>query len=958
MLEDPTLAATDASVSTPAQSEQLTLRRGDTVGRFVIIDELGRGAMGTVYAVFDIKLERQVALKLLHRSDRGMGNLLAEAQALARVNHSNVVTVFDVGEHRGRLYLAMEFVQGRTLREWQDDERPDWRELLDVYRGAARGLQAVHHADLVHGDFKPDNVMVADDGRVLVMDFGIARSLDSMPSEEEPTTSHSGSRSIDVSRIRGTPAYMAPEQFRLESVGPASDQFAFCVALYEALWGERPFGGNTLAELSSNVWENRRRERPTGRGVPRWVAHVVDRGLARDADERFESMAALDEAFDQSLRRRMQAFSLAGAIGLTAAIGSAVALTPAEESPCDVAAKRFDARLEGEGFAALERRIGAIDHEDAPAAAEHFGTQLAGFAERWHGANAALCRATTVDPALLNARRQCLERQGDDLDVLVSVYGDAPTFDLSRVSSLASALPRPSRCTELDDPLATEGTSVESVIAAQQTLARARALADTGRMDEGLALVDAQLETLHPLDAPALEANLYLWRASKLRLKGQFDDALASTKAAQYAAARSGADDLPCLGWLDRTYHTQITTPNATSLIESQLEAAELELLAAGNPPSLRIRYLMRKGNAEFRAGKANAAIADLTEALALTEQAPPRMLIVSNIHNLRGLAHINAGHEPQAHHDFRAAHDLLEQAYGPHHPVLAQSRSNLGEICLDRGDFDCARETFEKALRTLEATGSQSPTTKALLLTNLSETVYWQGDVEASRRHAEDGLRVAVEGGFADTPQLVTTRIHLLRALREAKAWEEGALVLAEMLRVNNAVFEGSVDAAGANLAAAQWSSATGDEQAALDFAIKARQARETHLDADAPELGQALNAEAAALIALGRLDDADVALRRAKAIADALESADPLLAIHVGFSRARLLAAVGQRDDAESMATDAALIADENIPPQAKARREIATWMKAHDMPAPPIRAAASPTEDVEPPVPVSPG
>ncbi len=159
--------------------------------------------------------------------------------------------------------------------------------------------------------------------------------------------------------------------------------------------------------------------------------------------------------------------------------------------------------------------------------------------------------------------------------------------------------------------------------------------------------------------------------------------------------------------------------------------------------------------------------------------------------------------------------------------------------------------------------------------------------------------------------------------------------------------------------LAAAQWSSATGDNQAALDFAIKAREAREAHLDADAPGLGQALNAEAAALIALGRLDDADMVLRKAKTIADAKKSADPLLAIQVGFSRARLLGAGGQRDDAESMATDAALTADEDTPPQAKARREIVTWMKAHDMTAPPAGTRRpTPSKPVASPLPVSPG
>ena len=243
--------------------------------------------------------------------------------------------------------------------------------------------------------------------------------------------------------------------------------------------------------------------------------------------------------------------------------------------------------------------------------------------------------------------------------------------------------------------------------------------------------------------------------------------------------------------------------------------------------------------------------------------------------------------------------------------------------------------------------------------MTNLSETVYWQGDLDASRRYAEQGLRVAVDGGFADQPQSVSTRIHLLRALREQRAWADGAPVLAELLRVNDAVFGGSADAARAQLAAAQWSAAKGDDQAALDSAIEARKTCETHLDPDAPELGRAFDAEASALIALGRLDEADAILTRATSIAAAKKSTDPLLSMRVDFSRARLLEANGQRGDAEATAADVALAADEKDPEQAKARDEIVAWMKDHDM-TPPKAGARTPTrtKGVAAPLPISPG
>ena len=958
MLEDPTLAATGASVSRPSAEDSLRLRRGESTGRFVIIDELGRGAMGTVYAAFDVKLERQIALKLLHRSDRGMGSLLAEAQALARVNHPNVVTVYDVGEHEGRLYLAMELVHGRTLRQWRKDTNPTWREIIETYRMAARGLHAVHVAELIHGDFKPDNVMVADDGRVLVMDFGIARSLDGTLSGDDLTASNSGSRSLDVSRIRGTPAYMAPEQFRLEGVGPASDQFAFCVALHEALWGERPFDGSTLAELSSNVVENRRQPR-SGRDIPRVVGQIVDRGLASAVEDRFESMRALDEAFDQSLRRRLQTFSLLGAAGLTTVVGMAVALAPTEESPCDIASERFERSVHGSEMKALQARFEEIEHPDAATTSRQFEENVDAFANAWHEANAALCTSPDLAPDLRDARRHCLDRQHDALDVIVSVYGEMPSFDLSKVSNLASTFPQPSQCSTLEDPDAPEATNVEALIVAQQVLARARALHETGRTLEGVEEVQAQLETVRELEAYRLEANMNLWIAGKLRFLGRFDEALAATKTAQFAAARSGAKDLPCLGWLDRVYHTETVSPNDAALIASQLEAAELALIDAGNLPDLRIRYLMRRANAESASGDPEAAIDSLTEALALSETDPPRKLVLSNIHNLRALAHIQTGNRALAHEDFQRAHDILEAAYGPYYPTLAQSRANLGSLCAETGDLQCARDTFESALRTLEASSSPSPTAKSHLQGSLAEITYWLGDPDASKRHALASLRSAEEAGFAELAPTLLTRVVLLRAYRLEEDWEAGDAVLEALLRVNEAQLGGTAEAARALQAAAKYTYAKEDFEGALAYAQRARDIVEAHLPADGPKLAVALQMEATALVALGRLEEAEAALERATALLDTSKDPSTLDRMSIAHTRARLLEAAGEHDAAAALASDLIRSADGTDPTQAKAREELVAWMEQHGM-TPPAFESDVPRKDsnARGPAPLSPG
>ncbi|MCA9709545.1 MAG: serine/threonine protein kinase, partial [Myxococcales bacterium] len=252
------------------------LVRGAQVGRYLVIDPLGAGGMGEVFSAYDPQLDRRIALKLVRPSSREDARhtrerLLREAQALAKLSHPNVVAVYDAGTHGSRVFIAMEYVEGRTMRDWIAQTAKElepgqrWREALALMVQAGRGLAAAHAQGLVHRDFKPANVMVSDDGRVRVLDFGLARrfgelSLDeSGPIDLEPRRESldgtSGSRSslslqlTQTGMVMGTPSYMAPEQFYGGSIDERTDQFSFCVVLYRALFGERPFAGKTFEEL-------------------------------------------------------------------------------------------------------------------------------------------------------------------------------------------------------------------------------------------------------------------------------------------------------------------------------------------------------------------------------------------------------------------------------------------------------------------------------------------------------------------------------------------------------------------------------------------------------------------------------------------------------------------------------------------------------------------------------------
>ncbi len=361
----PPLSASDVRVSVAAVEPQQPAR----IGRYLILRKLGQGGMGVVYAAYDPELDRKVAIKLLrphHGGSAGQARMRREAQAMAQVSHSHIVQVYEVGqdEHLGTggLFVAMEFVAGRSLSAWQTQQRAgrqhlpaaELRALLRLYVQAGHGLLAAHLAGLIHRDFKPDNVLVGDDGRVRVADFGLARSLGvaaggaagaatpvapsgtvsgaaaravvPSPAEERSHPAHpslaatpselagstsglasalsknAGQRLTQVGAIMGTPGYMSPEQVRGQEATDRSDQFSFCAALHEALYGQLPFAGDTFDDFVLAVLADQRRL-PTSspHEVPVVVAQAIARGLSQDGSERFPSMAELLSQLEQGL---------------------------------------------------------------------------------------------------------------------------------------------------------------------------------------------------------------------------------------------------------------------------------------------------------------------------------------------------------------------------------------------------------------------------------------------------------------------------------------------------------------------------------------------------------------------------------------------------------------------------------------------------------------------------------
>ncbi len=306
---------------------------GQTIGRYVVVGQLGEGGMGVVYAAHDPELDRRVALKLMRRSapaDEGSAQsqqrrLLREAHAMARLTHPNVIVVHDVGPFADGVFIAMELVDGETLGRWLREPRP-WRLVLERFLLAGRGLQAAHAAGLVHRDFKPDNVLVGKDGRVRVTDFGLARLTGARASASrergDDVVSPLRLMLTRTGALIGTPAYMAPEQLDGASTDVRTDVFSFCVALFEGLYRQRPFIGATLRELRDAITEQRVAA-VVDRGVPARMRRVLGRGLRADAAERYPDMGALLAAIEEAARPsgKPRLFALA----TTAALGLAVA---------------------------------------------------------------------------------------------------------------------------------------------------------------------------------------------------------------------------------------------------------------------------------------------------------------------------------------------------------------------------------------------------------------------------------------------------------------------------------------------------------------------------------------------------------------------------------------------------------------------------------------------------------
>ncbi|HEX8440742.1 serine/threonine-protein kinase, partial [Archangium sp.] len=680
--EPPPVASLELSTTTPtagASTRTAPPALSPLANRYIVLDVLGQGGMGTVTAAYDTRLDRRVAFKLLHSREDQQDNqqqirMLREAQAMARLSHPNVVAVYDAGTlEDGTVFISMELVEGQTLRQWCHAHARNWREVLAVYLEAGRGLAAAHAAGLVHRDFKPENVLVGKDERARVTDFGLARIGDP-PSH--PQASQVGTAPIapgpesETGQVMGTPRYMAPEVMLGKPVDARSDLFSFCVALYEALYGQPAFPGETVTAR----WEAQRAGRvnppPTHSPVPAWVTSRVLWGLQLAPEQRPASMEALISALeaDPDIRRRAR-LRVAGLIAGAATL-VVLALTGwvhGYTRDCGNLEQRlvnvWDASLQ----AGVRQALLGTGLSYAPTTAERVQAVLDSYAREWLRLRTEVCEASPVEVgqpqelALLQV--SCLERRRDQLGALVKLLARGPDPQLlPQAVQVAQSLPPLASCMDAQAltsavPLPQEPAARARIEALQQQVDHLETLWLAGKFSEGLELCTGLRPQVEALDYAPLRAQL-LYHLGRLHGGlGDYARTDALLRQALTQAARGKDDVLMARLWNMIIWNTEVRLSQPLDVLDTEKVVLE---------------------TASERAGD------DLARA--------------ESLHILGGVLY-KQGRFEEARTRFQQAQVLMEKALGPEHAFVASMYNNVGVALSELGRFEEARDNYERSL-------------------------------------------------------------------------------------------------------------------------------------------------------------------------------------------------------------------------------------------------------------------
>lgn len=891
----PTLDGLERRQTKEALRDKLFGRKKETVriGRFVVIKRLGAGGMGVVFAAYDSELDRKVAIKLIRpetiQAKEAEQRLVREARALAKLSHPNVVQIYDVGTHEEQVYVAMEYIDGETLSEWLAHEPArSLDEIKAMFLAAGRGLAAAHEAGLVHRDFKPANVLVAKDGQVRVLDFGLARQLD-RPEPEAPddaTGEAPTERAELVSRagaVMGTPAYMSPEQHLGAPIDARTDQFSFCIALYEAVYGERPFGGESLMQLSLAVTTGEMRAPPRGRTVPEYLRQLLVRGLATDPEQRYPSMEALlaDLARDPGARRRR--ILLAG--GMAAAIVGSVAGTYyLRESQLEMCAGAEE-RLIGIWDDARKTEVNeALLATGLPLATDTWSrveVLLDEYSAGWAEQHAEACRATLLgeqSEEMLDLRMRCLDRRRRELAAFIDVLATAEAGAVEGATEAASHLPRLEMCADLealaaevkppDDPQT--AAAVEELRA---QLAQTVALETGASYDEALSIAEEATKTASGLDYPPVLAEAQLRRGLLLYELQRYEEAEGSISDAYYTALEAD--------------HNRVAANAASSLVrllakQSRFDDATVWVRHAtstikkiGSGGAEEARALESEGELLESQDRFDDAQAKFEQALAIHNETlgENHPVAASVVYRLGQLAY-RAGEYDRARGFFERALNMQEQAFGPNHPAVAKASTGLGITLKELEEYEAARGAHERALEIQQSAFGDDHPNVARPLTNLGAVLREMGRYDEALRAQTRALSIRRKA-FGDDHRLVAQSLANVGVVEEflgnyadARAHQEQALAIRERLFGKE---HRSVANSLTNLGDVAFRE--GNHEQAIELHERALAIIEKNYGSMHPDVAHELTHIADPQIALGRHEQARDNASRALSILDARE-------------------------------------------------------------------------------------
>lgn len=653
-----------------APHPRLAIERGTVVGRYVVIDKLGQGAMGEVFSAYDPELQRRVAIKLLsaqvRSSEVARARLTREAQSMARVSHPAVVPIFDVGTIDDEVFIAMELVEGTTLTEWLAAHKGRWREQVKKFIEAGRGLAAAHEAGVVHRDFKPDNVLIGHDGRARVTDFGIAvadgqreRRPAQLPPEEGALH-----RLTRTDTFLGTPAYLAPEQFDGAAVDGRSDQFSFCVALFEALYGHLPFVGTSPVALRISI-SGGNYHAPSGRSpVPTRVHKLLIQGLAEDPAKRHASMQVLLDALAKTVSRRTRwQVRIAAAAVVMAAVFVAVSSWTSNRALCTGS----QAQLSGIwDEAARDKAKAAFMATQKPGAEGVFAgldAALRTYSDAWVAMHTEACVDTRIrgeqPDAVMADRMRCLHRRRTELSALAEALTQADAPIVQRGLALQQALVPVSVCNvseALSRQVKPPAAAIEAEVdALHKKLAAGDVLFLAGKWAEGL---KAAKEVVAGAEALAYAP----LRAEALLTRGKCEQLVDSIAASVKTLTEAG----------------QLATAVADDSLAGEVWTF-LAFVAATHQHELeRAQFFVELGAAAY-------------------ERAGPSDLNAFRLVSRRAIVFVEDGRFDLANRDFAHAIELSDKLFGPDYPGLRSHLYNSMYASLGTGELSVALERVER---------------------------------------------------------------------------------------------------------------------------------------------------------------------------------------------------------------------------------------------------------------------